>query len=148
MSVPMRTSYRPGMGVLRTSSICAAVGLRAAKFLRMAASSAHALAQAATRAAAAARRGAIRDGLMMLGLSSGAERAGDEPALEWRDPVDESHSLVAKFPCAGHGRGKKLPQAVDGAGHRPRGPQPGARIAAQQGLVAEAAPGFALGEHV
>src|SRR4051812_13868018 len=123
MSAPTRSSYRPGIGVLVTSSILAACGLRSAKFLRIAASSDQAEAQVATRAAAASRRTAGRWGIMLFPwrrVLSAAECAGDQPALERADLVDQSHAMVAKFPQAGRGCGKELPKAVDGAGHRPR----------------------------
>src|SRR6188472_2442166 len=114
MSVPIRISYMPGMPVFRTSSIFGKSGIRSARFLRIAASSAKAAEakQAARRMAAAARR------VFFMMLLSGVERPRGKPALERRDPIDEGQAIVAEFADRCFDLGEQTQQSVGNSQHR------------------------------
>src|SRR6516164_3337508 len=151
MSAPTRSSYRPAMGVLLISSMAGPFGLRWAQLRRMAASSDQADRQASASEPARRRRNALANLFMRVipeVRRSRAEGARDEEAFQGVELVDQRHAVVAQLAQAGRRRAEQLPQAVDGAGHRARGPQAGAGVAAQQRLVAERAPGLAFGDHL
>src|SRR5256885_1549682 len=95
----MRTSYKPGIGVLLTSSICGRPGRRLTRFSRITASCAR-----QTEASVAVRATAIvaRRNVFMKNLSSSrVERSRGQPALERGEPVHQTQPAVAKFPQRG-----------------------------------------------
>ena len=136
----MRTSYSPGMAVLLISSIFGKSGSRSARFLRI------------SRLLGERRVGeARRQG---TGPSSSAAVSScrcfqefraprGQPALERGKMVHQSQAAVAKFPDRRPVGGEKSQQPVGQLPHRPGRRGAFARVAAQQPLVAERAPGLA-----
>src|SRR5512144_2548684 len=99
----------PGIGVLLTSSMAGKLGRRSPRFLRMAASSAHAeVASTADNTTNTLRTNDMPGPF----TASSLERLRGQPTFGRGGTIDETHAAVAKFPHPGLFRRKTVYQCI------------------------------------